>query len=168
VPVPGASAVLAALVASGLPAARWAFEGFLPRRGRERGELIARICGDERTTVLFEAPGRAASTLADLAAACGTDRSGALCRELTKLHEEIWRGSLAELAARANESEPRGEVVIVVAGRESSAESPAVSLAEGRAQVDRLVVQGSSRSSAAKEVAQKTGLPRRDLFRAGN
>jgi 16S rRNA (cytidine1402-2'-O)-methyltransferase len=117
---------------------------------------------------MFEAPGRVAATLADLAAACGTDRSGALCRELTKLHEEIWRGSLAELAARANETEPRGEVVIVVAGRESSAESPAVSLAEGRAQVDRLVVQGSSRSSAAKEVAQKTGLPRRDLFRAGN
>jgi 16S rRNA (cytidine1402-2'-O)-methyltransferase len=168
VPIPGPSAVLAALVASGLPAARWSFEGFLPRRGRERRELIERICQDERTTVMFEAPGRVAATLADLAAACGTDRSGALCRELTKLHEEIWRGSLAELAARANETGPRGEVVIVVAGRESSAESPAVSLAEGRAQVDRLVVQGSSRSSAAKEVAQKTGLPRRDLFRAGN
>jgi 16S rRNA (cytidine1402-2'-O)-methyltransferase len=170
VPVPGASAVLAALVASGLPAARWAFEGFLPRRGRERGELIARICGDERTTVLFEAPGRAASTLADLAAACGDDRAAALCRELTKLHEEIWHGSLSELAARAADRPPRGEVTIVNAAVSAAQASQAkimaqVSLAEGRAQVDGLVKQGWSRSSAARDVAQRTGLARRELFR---
>ncbi len=98
---PRPSAVLAALVASALPAARFTFEGFLPRRGRDRRELIERICGDERTSILFEAPGRAAATLAELAAACGHDRSAALCRELTKMHEETWRGSLGELAARA-------------------------------------------------------------------
>ena len=103
VPIPGASAVLAALVASGLPSARWTFEGFLPRRGAERKARLKRICADERTTVLFEAPGRAAATLADLAAACGDDRRAALCRELTKLHEDVWRDSLAALAERATQ-----------------------------------------------------------------
>src|SRR3954447_9265810 len=110
VPIPGASAVLAALVASGLPAARWTFEGFLPRRGRERRELIERIASDERTTILFEAPGRAAATLADLAAQCGQTRRAALCRELTKLHEEIRRGPLGDLARDAAMNPPRGEV----------------------------------------------------------
>ncbi len=164
VPIPGASAVLAALVASGLPAARWSFEGFLPRRGRERKDRLARICGDERTTVLFEAPGRAAATLSDLATACGSDRRAALAREITKLHEEIWRGSLGELAQRAAGEEPRGEVTIVVAGAEASDE-PHVDLAAAHADVDRLVKEGLSRSSAAREVANRTGLPRRELFK---
>ena len=168
VPIPGASAVLAALVASGLPAARWCFEGFLPRRGRERRELMERICADERTSVLFEAPGRAGATLADLAAACGPERRAALCRELTKLHEETWRGSLAELAARAKSEPPRGEVTIVIAGAppEHSTEASEAALAQGRAQVDALVGEGWSRSSAAREVAQRTGLPRRELFKS--
>lgn len=166
VPIPGPSAVLAALVASGLPAARWTFEGFLPRRGRERRALLERICADERTSVLFEAPGRAAATLADLAAACGGGRRAALCRELTKLHEEIWRGSLAELAARATEQPPRGEVTIVVAGAGSAERNePPPDLDSGRREVDRLVGEGMSRSSAAREIAGRTGLPRRDLFR---
>ncbi|CAN5730936.1 16S rRNA (cytidine(1402)-2'-O)-methyltransferase [soil metagenome] len=163
VPVPGPSAVLAALVASAIPAARWSFEGFLPRRGSERRQRLARIAGDDRATVLFEAPSRTAGTLADLRAACGEERRAAVCRELTKLHEEVWRGTLAELAARAGDSGPRGEVTIVVAGAVSS-DSPTVDLAEGRAQVGQLVAQGWSRSSAAREVAQRTGLPRRDLF----
>jgi 16S rRNA (cytidine1402-2'-O)-methyltransferase len=168
VPIPGASAVLAALVASGLPAARWSFEGFLPRRGRERRELIERISRDERTTVLFEAPGRAAATLVELANACGRDRHAALCRELTKLHEEIWRGSLSELAARASEMPPRGEVTIVVDGSSqevADVASPSA-LADGRREVDRLVGEGMSRSSAAREIAARTGLPRRELFRS--
>jgi 16S rRNA (cytidine1402-2'-O)-methyltransferase len=164
VPVPGASAVLAALVASGLPAARWAFEGFLPRRGRERRDRLARICADERVTVLFEAPGRAAATLDDLASACARDRPAALCRELTKLHEETWRGTLGELAERAAAEAPRGEVTIVVAGGKSPDSTGGVDLETGRAQVGELVEGGWSRSSAAREVAQRTGLPRRDLF----
>ena len=165
VPIPGASAVLAALVASGLPAARWTFEGFLPRRGRERRELIARICADERTSVLFEAPGRAAATLADLGAACGEDRRAALCRELTKLHEDVWRGTLGEPGA------PRGGRAAARRGdarrRRPRARGtmarrwgwPKVEL-----DVDRLVAEGMSRSSAAREVAARTHLPRRDLF----
>ncbi len=167
VPIPGASAVLAALVGSGLPAAHWAFEGFLPRRGRERKDRLTRICADERTTVLFEAPGRAAATLADLATACGRGRSGALARELTKLHEDIWRGSLGSLAERASIEAPRGEVTIVIAGAAPNTE-PTADLATARADVLRLVREGMSRSSAAREVAGRTGLPRRDLFKAGD
>jgi 16S rRNA (cytidine1402-2'-O)-methyltransferase len=171
VPIPGASAVLAALVASGIPAPRWAFEGFLPRRGRERRERIARVAADDRTTVLFEAPGRTAATLRDLAQACGDDRRGALCRELTKLHEEVRRGTLAELAAGSVAEPPRGEVTIVVAGGTGSApsgdpggSSGPVDIAEGRRRVARLMAVGQTRSSAAKAVARETGLSRRTLF----
>jgi 16S rRNA (cytidine1402-2'-O)-methyltransferase len=166
VPIPGASAVLAALVASGLPAARWTFEGFLPRRGRERRARIERIASDERTSILFEAPGRAAATLTDLAANCGPDRRAAVCRELTKLHEEIRRGTLEELATQALADPPRGEVTIVVAGAsETERGESGISLEVGRRQVRELVDQGWTRSSAARDVAQRTGLPRRELFR---
>jgi 16S rRNA (cytidine1402-2'-O)-methyltransferase len=167
VPIPGPSATLAALVASGLPAARFAFEGFLPRRGRERRERLAAIVSDERTTIIFEAPGRAAATLADLAAACGSERRASLSRELTKLHEETWRGTLAELATRAEKESLRGEVTIVVAGGERVNGEPVIGLEHGRSEVDRLVGEGMSRSSAAREVAQRTGLARRELFRDG-
>jgi 16S rRNA (cytidine1402-2'-O)-methyltransferase len=162
-PIPGASAVLAALVASGLPSSRWSFEGFLPRRGKERRERLARLATDDRTTVIFEAPGRTAATLADLAATCGADRPAALCRELTKLFENIWRGSLGELALRAATEEVRGEVTLVVAGASAGAGQTA-DLEGARKEVDRLVVAGMSRSSAAREIAQRTGLPRRELF----
>lgn len=94
--VPGPSALLAALVASGLPTGRFAFEGFLARKGSARRERLDELAGEQRTVVLFEAPHRLARTLADLAQAFGGDRRVAVCRELTKLHEEIWRGSLAE------------------------------------------------------------------------
>ncbi|HEY7941606.1 MAG TPA: 16S rRNA (cytidine(1402)-2'-O)-methyltransferase [Candidatus Limnocylindrales bacterium] len=170
VPIPGASAVLAALVASGLPAARWGFEGFLPRRGRERRERLARVAGDDRATVLFEAPNRSAATLRDLAAACGEDRPAVLTRELTKVHETVWRGGLGALAARAAAEPPRGEVTIVVAGR-PEATAPAQprpgDLDVGREEVAGLVAGGLSRSEAARRVAARTGLPRRELFRQG-
>jgi len=101
VPIPGASAVLAAVAGSGVTGPRWSFEGFLPRSGRERRDRLAAIARDERGTVLFEAPGRVAGTLRDLALACGPERMGAVCRELTKLHEQIVRGPLGALAAAA-------------------------------------------------------------------
>jgi 16S rRNA (cytidine1402-2'-O)-methyltransferase len=166
VPIPGPSAALAALVASGLPAARFAFEGFLPRRGKERRERLSAICNDQRVTIVFEAPGRTAATLTDLAAACGADRPASLSRELTKLHEETWRGPLSELASRASAIPPRGEVTIVVGGAgERPADEPTASLEVGRQEVDWLVGEGMSRSSAAREVASRTGLARRELFR---
>jgi 16S rRNA (cytidine1402-2'-O)-methyltransferase len=166
VPIPGASAVLSALVASGVPAPRWAFEGFLPRRGRERRHRLARIASDERASILFEAPGRTAATLEDLATACGEYRRAAVCRELTKLHEEIRRGTLGELATHAQADPPRGEVTIVVEGIDPDrAGVPAAgTLAEARARVESLVSGGLARSAAAKQVAQETGHARRDLF----
>ena len=167
VPIPGPSAALAALVASGLPAPRFAFEGFLPRRGKERRERLVAIATDDRAAIIFEAPGRAAATLSDLAASCGTDRRASLSRELTKLHEDTWRGTLGELAAKAETEPPRGEVTIVVAGGEHEGGQPLIGLEEGRREVDRLVRAGMSRSSAAREVAGRTGLGRRELFREG-
>jgi 16S rRNA (cytidine1402-2'-O)-methyltransferase len=173
VPIPGASAVLAALVASGLAGPRWSFEGFLPRSGRERRERLARIAADERATVLFEAPARVAATLLDLAAACGPERPAAVCRELTKLHEEIVRASLGELATLARGSLTlRGEFVLVVGaqpgGRASLASSgeAAGTLRAAQAEVERLVGGGVARGEAARRVAASSGLPRRRLYEA--
>lgn len=187
VPIPGPSAVVAAVSATGIAGPRWVFEGFLPRRGRERRERLARLAADERGAVLFEAPNRLAATLADLAAACGPDRPAAVCRELTKIHETIERGGLGELAERAARGEipPRGEIVIVVGARRAAARIPAEGGAEegtdrsattepgapdaarvaARAEVERLQAEGWSRSAAAREVARRTGLPRRELYR---
>jgi 16S rRNA (cytidine1402-2'-O)-methyltransferase len=169
VPIPGPSAVLAALMASGIPAPRWAFEGFLPRKGAERRERLSRIAADHRATVLFEAPGRTAGTLRDLVEACGAERAGAVCRELTKLHEEVRRAGLGALADGARVDPPRGEVTIVVAGAvagdRAAAPDEAIDLAEGQRRVAALVAGGHARSDAARMVARETGLPRRDLFR---
>lgn len=162
VPIPGASAVLAALVASAIPAARWGFEGFLPRKGRERKERLARVAADDRTTVLYEAHGRTAATLRDLAGVCGPDRPAAVCRELTKLHEEVRRGSLGALATEFAARSVKGEVAIVVSGSHDTPDM--VSLETGRRRVAALVAEGVKRSSAARMVAEETGLPRRELF----
>jgi 16S rRNA (cytidine1402-2'-O)-methyltransferase len=171
VPLPGASAVLAAVVASAVAGPRWAFEGFLPRTGRERRERLARIAADDRATVLYEAPGRVAATLADLAAVCDEARPGAVCRELTKIHESIERGSLGDLAARAASGEipARGEFTLVVGAwvgttRPGSDESAADVLAAALTEVERLVGEGRGRSEAARQVAAATGLPRRRLY----
>jgi 16S rRNA (cytidine1402-2'-O)-methyltransferase len=168
--IPGASSVLAAIASSGVSGPRWSFEGFLPRSGRDRKERLAAIAADERGSVVFEAPGRTAATLRDLAAACGEDRQGAVCRELTKLHEQVVRGPLGELAAQAADGTipARGEVVIVVGwGRGSpaaSAPDAASVLDAARAEVERLVADGVARGDAAKRVATTSGLPRRALY----
>ena len=175
VPIPGASAVLAAVAASGVMGPRWSFEGFLPRSGRDRKDRLAAIAADERGSVLFEAPGRVAATLRDLAAACGAGRAGAVCRELTKLHEQIVRGTLGELASAVGEDAipARGEFVLVV-GMGGNADGPGSSpqaeaagrddLATALAQVQALVDAGTPRGEAAKRVAAATGLPRRRLY----
>jgi 16S rRNA (cytidine1402-2'-O)-methyltransferase len=114
--VPGPSAAVAALVVSGLPAGRFVFEGFLPRQGSGRSARLEAIAAERRTAVLYEAPHRLARTLADLVDACGGQRRVTVARELTKLHEEVWRGTLAEAVAWAGEREPPGELVIVLEG----------------------------------------------------
>jgi 16S rRNA (cytidine1402-2'-O)-methyltransferase len=178
VPIPGASAVLAAVAASGVAGPGWAFDGFLPRTGRDRRERLAGIATDPRGTVLFEAPGRVAATLRDLAAACGPERPGAICRELTKIHEEIVRGPLGELAEAARDGTivARGEFVLIVgmatadpardgaATTAGGAASPTVEAA--RAEVARLVAEGTARGEAARRVAAATGIPRRQLYDA--
>jgi 16S rRNA (cytidine1402-2'-O)-methyltransferase len=173
VPIPGASAVLAAVAATGVTGPRWSFEGFLPRSGRERKDRLTGIAADERGSVLFEAPGRVAGTLRDLVTSCGEGRVGAVCRELTKVHEQIVRGTLGELAtAVADGTIPaRGEFVLVVGMRgERAAESAADAasavdaLAAALTQVQELVDAGTPRGEAAKRVAAATGLPRRRLY----
>jgi 16S rRNA (cytidine1402-2'-O)-methyltransferase len=170
VPVPGASAALAALVASGLASPRWSFEGFLPRSGAERRRRLARIAQDDRAVIIFEAPGRVVDTLADLAAVC-PGRPAAVCRELTKIHEEIIRGDLSELALRASSGELviRGEFVIVVGSpRVGAPTGPAESdLAAARAEVEQLVSTGVARGDAARQVSASRGIPRRQLYGAG-
>jgi 16S rRNA (cytidine1402-2'-O)-methyltransferase len=175
VPIPGPSAVLSAVVASGIAGPRWAFEGFLPRSGRERRERIARIAADVRGTVVYEGPSRVVATLRDLATACGPDRPAAICRELTKLHEEIVRAPIAELARRAADGALtlRGEFAIVVGeqpgGPPASAASEAAAgaaLGAARADVEKLVGAGTPRGEAARRVAAATGIPRRQLYGA--
>jgi 16S rRNA (cytidine1402-2'-O)-methyltransferase len=168
VPIPGASAVLAAVAASGVAGPRWSFEAFLPRSGRDRRERLARIAADERGTVVYEAANRVAATLADLAAACGPERPAAACRELTKLHEEIVRGTLGELTERARSGEAtlRGEFVLVVgswtAPKTMSVDPPGEAAA--LAEVERLVAAGTARGDAARRVAAATGIARRRLY----
>jgi 16S rRNA (cytidine1402-2'-O)-methyltransferase len=169
VPIPGASAALAAVAAAGVTGPRWSFEGFLPRSGRERRERLAAIAADERGAVLFEAPARVAATLRDLATACGAGRPGAVCRELTKVHEEVVRGTLGELAGAVADGRitARGEFVLVVGmasapTRERGDDTAAV--ADALAEVDRLVAAGSARGEAARRVAAATGIPRRRLY----
>jgi 16S rRNA (cytidine1402-2'-O)-methyltransferase len=170
VPVPGASAVVAAIAATGIAGPRWAFEGFLPRSGRERRDRLARLARDDRGTVLYEAANRLAGTLRDLASACGADRQAAVCRELTKVHEQIVVDPLGALAAATTDGTipALGEVVIVVgaaSGRSRREPTSSARLDEALAEVERRVAAGAARGEAARAVAGETGIPRRQLYR---
>jgi 16S rRNA (cytidine1402-2'-O)-methyltransferase len=161
--VPGPSAVLTALAVSGLPVDRFCFEGFLPRKSGERARRLAGLAGEERTLVFFEAPHRTAAALSALAEAFGADRPAAVCRELTKTHEEVLRGSLAELAEWA-QAGVRGEVTLVVTGAQApAAASDAASL---RAAVELEEGSGMSRKDAIRAVATRAGVPKRSVYDA--
>jgi len=159
--LPGPSAVLTALALSGLPTDRFAFEGFLPRKDGERGRLLAGLASERRTLVFFESPNRLAASLADIAQHFGAERRIAVARELTKLHEEVRRGTAAELADWA-QGGVRGEIVIVTEG----APERVVDLGAGVARVMELQATGIRLKDAAAEVAAATGLSRRDLYEA--
>ncbi len=158
--VPGPSAVLAALVVSGLPTDRFCVEGFLPRKGTERRRRIEALAAEERTAVVLEAPGRLAATLAELVAALG-DRPAAVARELTKMHEEVWRGTLGELAAQAAGRTVRGEVVVVIAG--APAPEPPTDERVAEAVAFRLEA-GDSARQAAVAVSVALGVARRRAY----
>jgi len=159
--IPGPSAALAALVVSGLPTDRFVFEGFLPRKGSERAARLQALAAEERTTVIFEAPLRLAATLADLVAACGGERRVSVARELTKLHEEVWRGTLRDAADLAGGANPRGEQVVVLGGRPAAGapDEETVILAV-RVRLDA----GDSARDAARAVATELGIPRRAAY----
>jgi 16S rRNA (cytidine1402-2'-O)-methyltransferase len=159
--VPGPSALTAALALSGLPSDRFVFEGFLPRKGRERRDRIAEIARETRTVVLFASPRRVGADLADLAAATGDDREVCVTRELTKLHEEAWWGSVAEAAASFS-GDQRGEFTLVLAGAIDDRRDLGPALSE----VDREVEEGASMTDAVRRVAQRTGMSRRALYEA--
>lgn len=159
--IPGPAAVIAALVVSGLPTERVAFDGFLPRRGSERKQRLAEVAGERRTVVLYEAPHRVARTLEDLAEACGPARQVAVARELTKLHEETWRGTLGAAAEWAERSQPPGELVLVLEG---APPAPTVDDEMVREAVTAAMADGSSVRDAAAQVASELGVPKRRAY----
>lgn len=159
--VPGPSAMIAALVVSGLPAGRFAFEGFLPRKGSTRSKRLREIAGDTRTTVLFEAPHRVRTTVADLAAVAGDLRRVAVVRELTKMHEEVWRGTLGGAVEHLAAKEPRGEYVVVLDGAPPPAPATEADIeAAMRARLEA----GADKKSAIAEVAAALGVSKRAVY----
>ena len=162
--LPGPSAVTAALAVSGLPSDRFCFEGFPPRSRGERKRRFEELAGERRTMVFFESRRRVAATLGDLAAAFGGERAAVVCRELTKTHEEIRRGTVGELAEWAA-GDPLGEITIVVAGAPARTIGPA-DMDEAVAEVSRRVAGGTSRRDAVAAVAAEAGLPRRLVYEA--
>ncbi len=159
--VPGPSAVLAALAVSGLAVDRFCFEGFLPRKAGERRRRLEELRGERRTTVFFEAPHRTAAVLSAMAEVYGDQRRAAVCRELTKTHEEVARGTMAELVDWA-EAGVRGEVTIVVAGADEALERPGRETWAGL--VAREVAGGVPRGEAIKAVARRAGVPKREVY----
>lgn len=159
--VPGPAALVMALVISGFDSTRFVFEGFVPRSGRERTERLAEVAAERRTIVLYEAPHRVERTIADLATACGPQRRIALTRELTKLHEEVWRGTLAEAGVHLTERAPRGEYVLVVEG------APPAVVADDDAILGALRMAlegGADRRAAIATVMASTGAAKRKVY----
>jgi 16S rRNA (cytidine1402-2'-O)-methyltransferase len=163
--VPGPSAVLAALVTSGLAPGRFAFEGFLPRKGSARSTRLAELADERRTVVAFEAPHRLVRTLADLAAALGAERPVVVTRELTKVHEEVWTGTLGDAVAHWSATEPRGEFALVVAGAPPAAEPDDARVHDA---ARAALAGGASRRDAADEVAATLGIGRKRAYAAVN
>lgn len=156
--IPGACAAISALITSGLPTERFVMEGFLPRRGQERIDRLTDIAAEHRTIVLYEAPHRIVRTLSDLTEICGGDRQISISRELTKVHEETIRSTLAELHLE----EPRGEYVIVIAGRPR--EQQTITEESIRNALEEALSRGLSRRDAAADVARRFGIPRRQAY----
>jgi 16S rRNA (cytidine1402-2'-O)-methyltransferase len=166
VTIPGPTAVAAALAVSGLPADRYLFLGFLPRKGGERRRLLGAVAQSEWTVVLFESPNRTAELLEDLVLTCGEQRRGAVARELTKLHEETRDGTLAELAGYYRDAPPRGEVTVIVAGRGKPA--PEESRPDPEERARELLAGGMSRRDVADRLAEETGISRNTAYRLVN
>ena len=162
VPIPGCTAVTTALSAGGLPTDRFVFEGFIPPKGQERATRLDSLATEERTIVLYESPHRLRQTLQDLATTLSADRLVVLARELTKLYEEFWRGTLGGAIEHYQHQEPRGEFTILLQG--STAEPKMLSSAVIKAELRDLIVNGMSRSQASRHLAKLTPMPRQQLY----
>jgi 16S rRNA (cytidine1402-2'-O)-methyltransferase len=164
VPVPGPSAVATALSAAGISADRYLFLGFIPRKGQERSRLLARAASEEWSVVFFEAPSRLVALLGDLAAAAGPGRRALVARELTKLHEELRAGTLAELADYYSRVPPRGELTIVIEGT-GAPPPPADRTADATEEATALLAEGLSRREVARRLTETLGMSRNDAYR---
>ena len=164
VPIPGVSAVATALSVCGFPGDRYLFLGFLPRKGAERQRLLARAAAEEWAVVLFEAPTRLAALLTDLVARCGAAREVVVARELTKMHEEIRRGTLEELRAHFAATEARGEITVVLAGT-GAPEAPPDRTAEAAEVAGELLAGGRTRRDVVEHLISRLGLGRNDAYR---
>jgi 16S rRNA (cytidine1402-2'-O)-methyltransferase len=162
VPIPGASAVITALSAAGLPTDRFIFDGFLPAKSQQKKEYLESLQSESRTLVFYESPHRLRDTLADLGAILGSDRSLVIARELTKLYEEFWRGTIGDAMADYQEREPQGEYTLLVAGTSSS--QPQLTETELKTELLQIMQEGISRSQASRQLAKDTSLSRRYLY----
>lgn len=162
VPIPGANAAITALSAAGLPTDRFVFEGFLPAKAQQRREHLESLQTESRTLIFYESPHRLQETLQNLAESFGSNRQIVLARELTKLHEEFWRGTIGKAIAHYQNREPIGEYTLVVAG--TPPDKPQLSEAELKAELIAIMNQGISRSQASRQLAKVTSLPRRYLY----
>ncbi|MFP4413091.1 16S rRNA (cytidine(1402)-2'-O)-methyltransferase [Coleofasciculus sp.] len=162
IPIPGATAGITALSASGLPTDRFVFEGFLPASGQERQQRLEVLAAESRTLIFYESPYRLQQTLEDFATIFSPSRQIVLARELTKLHEQFWRGTIEDAIAYYSDREPKGEFTLVLAG--APPETPVLSEAALKAELSQLINQGLSRSQAARQLSHLTNLPRRQLY----
>jgi 16S rRNA (cytidine1402-2'-O)-methyltransferase len=162
--IPGPSAVTAAIAVAGIGVDRFCVEGFLPRKAGERRTRLGELADDPRALVLFEAPHRLAASLADVASVFGAERRAAVCRELTKTHEEVLRGSVAELAAWAADTQVRGEITVVVAGASQARAAVDDEVLAG--EVAQRMATGASRRDAVDQVAAARGIARRVVYAA--
>jgi 16S rRNA (cytidine1402-2'-O)-methyltransferase len=162
VPIPGANAAITALSAAGLATDKFVFEGFLPAKSKERRTYLETLTSETRTIIFYESPHRLRETLQDLGTILGEEREIVLARELTKMHEEFWRGTIKDAIAHYTNREPQGEFTLVVAG--ATLEKPQLSEAAIKAELQNLLKQGLSRSEASRQLAQQTSLPRRQIY----
>lgn len=163
IPIPGVTALITALTASGLATDRFIFEGFLPTKTKIRRDHLEFLKQESRTIILYESPHRLLQTLSDLAANLGSDRAIVLARELTKLHEEFWRGTLTEAIELYQKNQPKGEFTLVIAGVEKT-ETCLLSEVELKAELKALIAQGMTPSQASRQLAELTSLPRRQIY----
>ena len=164
IPIPGVTALITALAASGLPTINFSFEGFLPTKPKARKAHLESLKGETRTLIFYESPHRLRQTLADFATVFGGERQIVLGRELTKIHEEFWRGTIeAAIALYREQRQPKGEYTLVVAGKEKTS-GMVLSEAEIKAELQQLLAQGMTRSQASRHLAEITSLPRRQIY----